>query len=147
MGCDEARTLLMGYLDRELGPEDRSRVRRHLDACSACRSEERAFRDLGLDLRAARPPGPSEGELAVLCRRVRSRLGRETGFLFLTIGSLALAACGAWQLLTELLVEGERSPALRMGVGAAGAGALVLAAGAVCDRFRPRRRGPPGDPE
>lgn len=72
--CAEAFRRLDDFLDRELGPEERARVERHLESCVACAREFRFEAALLEELRAklSRVRVP-EGLVA----RIRARLDAE----------------------------------------------------------------------
>jgi anti-sigma factor RsiW len=53
--CRDCRSLLPGYLDRELAREDRSNVAAHLDGCDRCHAEYARQRDVLAGLRADLP--------------------------------------------------------------------------------------------
>lgn len=82
----EIRARLSDYLERDLSPEERSRIERHLEACAPCASELRELRATVSLLRGlpepAHPPALGELVMARVARegsrpaRVRSLLRR-----------------------------------------------------------------------
>ena len=84
----EIRARLSDYLERDLSPEERSRIERHLEACAPCGSELREFRaTVSLLRRLPEPEHPSGLAESVMARvardgsrpaRVRSLLRRAT---------------------------------------------------------------------
>lgn len=50
MTCRECRSLLAGYLNRELKPRTRTRVGQHLDSCAACYAEYCRQREIAAQL-------------------------------------------------------------------------------------------------
>jgi len=82
----EIRARLSDYLQRDLDPEDRSRIETHLEACGPCGSELRELRATVSLLRSlpepGHPPGLAEAVMARVARdargpaRVRSLLWR-----------------------------------------------------------------------
>ena len=136
MDCERAKTLLMGLIDNELSEADRAVVHEHLAACGGCRHEEAEFRRLADVTSRLTFREPTHAEWRQWCRETRNRLERGIGFGLLSFGMLTLGLYGLWELLSGFLMDSERSPALRVGVGAASAGALVVAASVVRERIR-----------
>ena len=56
MTCKETQEYLSAYLDRQLTPADLSEVRLHLEACAACRAEEKSILALKETLRTVKMP-------------------------------------------------------------------------------------------
>jgi len=76
VACQDQDELLTLFAAGALEPEEEARVRTHLDACAACRSEAEANHEvLGL---AALPP-PSAREQAVMAALPRTTLGAWRG--------------------------------------------------------------------
>lgn len=125
MRCDEARVLLMGYLDGELEPAAASRLEDHLAVCVACRREERAFRDLGRLTEAS-----LEEEVHVSTTEawesIYGRIERRVGWMLLWIGILVLSGYGLWHFVGDFLLNGEAPLVVRIGAGTLAGGSLVL---------------------
>lgn len=124
--CDEARVLLMAYIDGEIEPGEASRLEDHLAVCVDCRREERAYRRLEevtgemMSEEVARP------EVEAAWDRIYWRLERTLGWILMSLGLIILASWGAWELLNEFLLDPEAPLVARVGVGTLAAGAVVL---------------------
>lgn len=124
--CDEARILLMGHIDDELGPAETKRIEDHLAVCVSCRREETAFRALGEVTEEMINEELPAIDLDAEWHSIYRRMERSLGWLLMSVGLIILFGFGAWQLVSEFLLNGEASGWLRVGVGAALAGMIVL---------------------
>jgi hypothetical protein len=61
--CEHVRSRLLPYLDRDLGPAERSIVESHLENCASCRAEMAAHRHIETMLGTAAATIPSPGDL------------------------------------------------------------------------------------
>lgn len=122
--CEEARVLLMGYIDGELGPAKAGRLEDHLALCVSCRREERSFRSLGDLAESGLQGGDVSTEQA--WEGIYGRLERRVGWTLLWIGILVLSGFGLWQFVGEFLTAPDVPIAVRVGVGTLVGGCLVL---------------------
>ena len=107
----EIRARLSDYLERDLNPEDRSRIERHLEACAPCGSELRELRATVSLLRRlpepAHPSGLGELVMARVARdgsrpaRVRSLLRRATEPRFALPRTVAILRADGNSVRTE----------------------------------------------
>lgn len=115
MGCEEVRENLGAYVLGGLEPEEIADIRRHLEACAACRSELRELEDLkhALDAapRPAEPPPRLEEEILSRVRVLSStpesleRRKRAAGRVALFAASFAALAVLA--LFAVVLIQRE----------------------------------------
>lgn len=139
--CDEARILLMGYIDGELAVVDRQRTEDHLAVCVACRREEQVYRELGrvtaavgrVDVAAA------DADAGVAWMRIYERLEGGLAYVLMWAGLALLGGYGLWQLGAGLLMDGEVPLIVRLGIGTLTAGALLLLISFIRDRVRRHR--------
>jgi predicted anti-sigma-YlaC factor YlaD len=124
--CEEARVLLMGYIDNELQPGDIRRVEDHLAVCVECRREERGFRRLGEVTEEVLNEEIAAIDVDGAWQSIYGRLERSTGWLLLSAGLIVLGGWLGWHLLNDFLLDSEAPLALRVGVGATLAGTIVL---------------------
>ena len=124
--CDEARILLMGHIDGELGPAETTRIEDHLAVCVSCRREETAFRALGEVTEEMINEELLPIDLEAEWDSIYRRMERSFGWILMSVGLIILLGFGAWQLVNEFLLNAEASMWLRVGVGATLAGVIVL---------------------
>ena len=124
--CDEARILLMGHIDGELGPAETTRIEDHLVVCVSCRREETAFRALGEVTEEMINEELLPIDLEAEWDSIYRRMERSFGWILMSVGLIILLGFGAWQLVNEFLLNAEASMWLRVGVGATLAGVIVL---------------------
>ncbi|HET7294849.1 MAG TPA: zf-HC2 domain-containing protein, partial [Vicinamibacteria bacterium] len=104
MSCEPER--ITGWVDGELGPEDRARVDEHLRSCAACREQAEEEKALRARLRAlpdVEPPAAVERRLRARLRRARPSPSRVLLPVAATLVAVALWAAGrpsvvAWEL-------------------------------------------------
>lgn len=138
--CDEARVLLMGYIDDELAPGDRRRVDDHLAVCVDCRGEERAYRRLGEVTGAALRSEVVEVDPGVAWVRIYERLESGLAYVLLWAGISLLTAYGLWQFAAGFLLDPEGPVVVRLGTGMLAAGGLLLLLSFIRDRLARNRR-------
>jgi len=124
--CEEARVLLMGYLDGELQPAEVRHIEDHLAVCVQCRREEQEFRKLGEVTEEMLNEEIAALDVEDAWQNIYRRLERSTGWLLLSAGLILLAGYGAWALLTEFFFDPEAPIVARLGVGATLGGSIVL---------------------
>lgn len=125
--CEEARVLLMGYIDGELQPGELRLLEDHLAVCVECRREELEFRrleEVTEDMLNEEIAASIDVDDA--WQSIYRRLERRTGWLLLSAGLILLIGYGAWELLTEFFLDSEAPVLVRLGVGAALGGTIVL---------------------
>jgi len=124
--CEEARILLMGHIDGELDPAQTRRLQDHLAVCVSCRREETAFRALGKVTEEMINEDLPSIDLDAEWDSMYRRLERSFGWILMSVGLIIMLGFAAWQFANEFLLNAEASLWLRVGVGAALAGAIVL---------------------
>ena len=124
--CEEARHLLMEFLDGELAPAEVPRLEDHLAVCVSCRHEEKVYRRLEEVTAQMVDEEYPEVDIEVAWETIYRSMERGFGWLIMSVGLLILLGYGAWQLLNEFFLDPGQPFLLKFGVGAAVAGAIVL---------------------
>ena len=124
--CEEARVMLMEFIDGELAPRDVQRIEDHLAVCVACRREERAYRRLEEGTQQMADEELQGIDIDAAWENIYRRLERAFGWLLLSIGLIILTGYGAWHFLQDFLLDSTAPLLLRVGVGAGVAGMIVL---------------------
>jgi len=126
LGCEDARVLIMGYIDGELGPADIRRLEDHLAVCVHCRHEERGFRRLVEVTDELVNDELPMIDVDVAWETIYRRLERSTGWLLLSAGLILLLAYGAWELLQGFFLDPAAPLMVKLGIGATLGGGIVL---------------------
>lgn len=102
-----APELLSGYLDGALTQGDEQRVRLHLEDCSECRAEVDELTRLREVTMSTEFPVPPDDQWDETPRGAVSRWSRRTGWLFVIVWAVGIAAFAVYELATgpEGLVE------------------------------------------
>ena len=124
--CEEARILLMGYLDNELASDEVRQIEDHLAVCVECRREEQEFRKLGEVTEDMLNEEIVGFDIDDAWQNIYRRLERSTGWLLLSAGLILLGGYASWALLTGFFLDPENPLIPRLGVGAVLGGAIVL---------------------
>ena len=124
--CEEARILLMGYLDNELASDEVRHIEDHLAVCVECRREEQEFRKLGEVTEEMLNEEIVGLDIEDAWQNIYRRLERSTGWLLLSAGLILLGGYASWALLTGFFLDPENPIIARLGFGAVLGGAIVL---------------------
>ncbi len=136
MECEKACLLLMGHLDGELDDRSRLDLEQHLEGCAACRREESAYRRLTAMTDSIGFIEPTETEWRAHWEAIYNRLERGVAWIFLSLGAVTLLLYGMWHLAADFLLDAAYPLILRLGVGFAAIGTIVLAVSVVRERIR-----------
>ena len=79
---------------------------------------------------------PTETEWRAHWQGIYNRLERGTAWILLSLGAAILLLYGAWHLIADFLLDAAYPLMLRLGVGVATAGTVVLAVSVVRERIR-----------
>ena len=113
MQCDEARGLLEAYVDGELEPAARERLRAHLALCPECEAEAAALQRLGATFRATAPeyrmPAPVRARIRQAVRREAAATERQAAapawrafaYAASLLLAVALGSSGTWLIVGE----------------------------------------------
>ncbi len=124
--CEEARVMIMGYIDDELGPAEARRIEDHLAVCVMCRREEKSFRRLAEVTDEMVHEELPAVDVDLAWETIYRRLERSTGWLLMSAGLILLLAYGAWAMLQAFFLEPDAPFIVKLGVGALLAGVMVL---------------------
>ena len=93
--------LMSGFLDGEIGEDDRQELERHLASCQACTAEFEKMKrivDASAGLSVAPPP---EEVWDAFMDGVWNRTERRTGWVIFVVGIAVLAAWGLYAFVTD----------------------------------------------
>ncbi len=124
--CEEARILLMGYIDGELQPAEVRRIEDHLAVCVPCRREEQGFRKLGEVTEEMLNEELPTLDIDAAWETIYRRLERSAGWLLLSAGLILLLGYSGWNVLNEFFLNPEVPLIVRLGAGGTLGGGIVL---------------------
>ena len=99
--CEEIGSLISGYIDGELDPEQRAQVEAHLAECGACRDEVARYREMAEVVDTMRFREPPDDVWRQYWQGVYNRLERGTGWVIFVIGLAVLVAFGVYEFVTD----------------------------------------------
>lgn len=126
MECEEIQKLMMGYLDKEISDDEKRLVEKHLSECRKCRAEFDSFTQLKEVTDKVKLADLKEDIWAGYWKGVYRRIERGTGWFFLSIGAIILAAFGVFQFFKNLFLDPTLSFVVKIGIGFAAFGVIVL---------------------
>ena len=124
--CEEARILLMGYIDSELQPAEVRRIEDHLAVCVPCRREEQGFRKLEEMTEEMLSEELPTLDIDAAWETIYRRLERSVGWLLLSAGLILLLGYTGWNMLDEFFLNPEVPLIVRLGAGGGLSGVIVL---------------------
>ncbi len=117
MNCEEARFLMMGYLDGELDEEQKAEFLAHLESCSACQAEWRSFNQLKEDTGKMKFRALPEMYWDDYWQHVYNRIERGIGWIFFSLGFIVVLSFLGYELFKEFFLNQREPLILRIGVG------------------------------
>jgi len=124
--CQQARFLLMGYLDGELNTQQNTELTKHLQECEACRNELKMFESLKKETGAMNYKELPDVYWQNHWDRIYNRIERGIGWVFLSLGAVLLLSFGAYHLFNDFFLNPEINPMIKAGTGLALFGGIVL---------------------
>ena len=129
--CEKYQGLLMGLIDNELTPEETAEINSHLIKCDNCRTEYGQLRETSDKIGTVSFAEPQDEVLEQLWKSPHSRLTRNSAFLFILGGVLAIIAYG----LFEFLGSGEEAVIPKIAVVAIIIGCVILLFSVIRERI------------
>lgn len=134
MHCEEYETLLMAYIDDELGEADRTRFEEHLAQCEHCRSELEELTSLKEVTEDMKFKFPEDKLWATYWSGVYNRVERGIAWISLSIGVIILLVYGVCALI-DMIVGAENIPwPVKIGVVFLLAGMVALFVSTIRER-------------
>lgn len=99
--CETYQPLMSGYLDGELGVEDRATLEAHLDECPNCREEFEQMKKLVAAAGTIRMEDPPDEVWDTFLDNVYNRVERRFGWLLTILGVAVLTLYGIYLFVTN----------------------------------------------
>ena len=126
MKCDEARLLMMGYLDNELTEDEIKALQEHLNSCAKCRAEWESFKELKKETSEMKFKPFPEMFWDDYWENVYNRIERGIGWILFSLGAIILLAFGAYELLEDFFLNPKEPMIEKIGVGLLILGLIVI---------------------
>ena len=133
-GHDRYKALLMGYIDGELAPGERTEFEEHLAGCGECAGELEEFKKLKEVTDMVRFGEPEDKVWEHYWRGIYNRVERGVGWILASVGVILLLAFGAFKLIETLIVDPTISLVVKIGISALLLGVVVLLVSLVRER-------------
>lgn len=129
--CEHFRQLMMGLLDDELTPEERTAVNDHLTRCAQCREEYQELLKQDKDLKMLSIREPEDEVLARLWKSPYNRFTRLTGLFTIMFGWVVLLLYGLYEMGRD-----TTTPLIpKIGIAALVIGFMILLVLVIRERF------------
>ncbi len=139
MNCETYKQWISGYVDEELGVEERRQLESHLSTCESCRRELEELVQLKESLAMIQFKEPSDAELDRYWGNVYNRLERGVGWICFSLGAIMLLCWGAFAMIEELIQDPGVSMVVKTGVVALIVGAVILFVSIARERLTVRK--------
>ncbi|MBD3233722.1 MAG: hypothetical protein GF315_08355 [candidate division Zixibacteria bacterium] len=139
MNCQKATVLISGKLDGELTPEQEKDLNAHLESCPNCQKEYQELlrlKEVTSDMKFADLP---DRYWAGYWNTIYNRLERGIGWVFVSVGVIILVGFFLWNIFDGFFLDNSIPLILRLGIGLAGFGALILLVSVLRERLFARK--------
>ncbi|MFH1741338.1 MAG: zf-HC2 domain-containing protein [bacterium] len=139
--CDSLETLLSGYIDGELTPEDHQRVKKHLEECHSCALKVIAMNEMKTQMSHVQFRDPPPEEWDEHAKGMFETAGRGLGFSFYIVAGLMYLVILV-NVLWKALVVGECDWRLALLLAGLLGGTILLFVTVFTQRLKARRTDP-----
>ena len=105
MTCHDYKDLMMGYLDGELSPEQRSRFEKHLAGCPECAGELEQFRKLKAITDEVNLVEPEDRIWQDYWGVVYNRIERGLGWIIFSVAGIMLVIYGGLKTIEQIVKD------------------------------------------
>jgi len=130
--CSEYETLLSGFVDQELDPDQTQKMNTHLIRCAGCREAYEELVRLSDDVEAISFLEPQDEALEKLWGAPYSRFIRNSGIFLVLAGWACLVLYGTYQFL----IDRNEAPIPKMAAAAVFIGFGILLYSVIRDRIK-----------
>lgn len=116
MNHEEIKKLIALYHEGELTPDEKRKVKEHIQECGSCRREFKEMKDLedvmeGMNLK----PPPREA-WDNYWNSIYNRLERRVGWIFLSVGAIIFLFYGGYKLIQNIIQDPGLPLLLKAGI-------------------------------
>lgn len=126
MNCEEARFLMMGYLDGELTEEQKEAFLQHVNQCPACQAEWQGFNRLKEETGKMKFRALPEMFWDDYWQHVYNRIERGIGWIFFSLGAIIVLGFVGYEFLKDFFLNAQEPLLLRVGVGLLVLGFIII---------------------
>lgn len=124
--CDQAKILMMGLLDNELNPVDKTAVSDHLSGCDDCTEHYQSFHQLKEGATTMKFKHLPEVYWDDYWTHIYNRLERGIAWILVSIGFIIVFLFLGYQFVESFLIDQNQPIMLRLGASVLGIGLIVL---------------------
>lgn len=142
MRCHDFPIASMAYLDGEMEAGEQGSFEAHIGACPRCRAELARLRDVKEVTARMKFVDLEDRDWNLYWGRVYNRMERGAGWVLLSIGAIVVLSYGAWKAFAGLWNDDSVPILIRIGIGCALIGFVVLFVSVARQRLYARARDP-----
>ncbi|MHB2153102.1 zf-HC2 domain-containing protein [Calditrichota bacterium GD2] len=139
MKCEQARFLMMGYLDGELDEKEKAEFLEHLNSCPDCQAEWPSFNQLKEESKKMKFRALPEMYWDEYWQQVYNRIERGIGWILFSLGAIIVLAFAGYEVLKEFFLDASQPLVLRIGMGLLMLGFIVLFISVLREKLMVRR--------
>lgn len=135
MKCEQAKPLIMAFLDGEIEEKERRALERHLQSCYACAKELEDFRQLKQLTEGVTLMEPEDRIWQEYWSRVYNRIERGAGAVLLALSAAALLIFAGFRAVEGLIRDPSLALSLKVAILAGIAGLALLLVSIIRERL------------
>ena len=139
MKCDQARLLMMGYLDKESRDEEVKALEEHLKTCASCRREWESFQKLKQETSQMKFKPIPEMFWDDYWQNVYNRMERGISWILISVGAILLLAYAAYDLFETFFLNPQEPLVEKIGLGLLLLGLIILLISVIREKMMVRR--------
>ncbi|MHC4573304.1 MAG: anti-sigma factor family protein [Planctomycetota bacterium] len=126
MSCQHYKEMIMGYLDNELGAEQKKELEKHLAGCAQCSKELEELRRLKEITEGVTLAEPEDRLWQQYWASIYNRIERGLGWIIFSAAAILLIIYGGFKAIEEFVRDPSVELIVKVGLVALIAGMAVL---------------------
>jgi predicted anti-sigma-YlaC factor YlaD len=126
MSCQHYKEMIMGYLDNELGAEQKRELEKHLAGCAQCSKELEELRKLKEITEGVTLAEPEDRLWQQYWASIYNRVERGLGWIIFSVAAILLIIYGGFKAIEEFVRDPSVELIVKVGLVALIAGMAVL---------------------
>jgi anti-sigma factor RsiW len=126
MSCQHYKEMIMGYLDNELGAEQKRELEKHLAGCAQCSKELEELRKLKEITEGVTLAEPEDRLWQQYWASIYNRVERGLGWIIFSVAAILLIIYGGFKATEEFVRDPSVELIVKVGLVALIAGMAVL---------------------
>jgi uncharacterized membrane protein len=137
--CERYKSLIAGFVDKELSESETQELQEHLDKCADCRldlDELNNWKGVSKQMKNSLLPDMKWDEY---WRHLYNRMERGIGWILISIGAIVLLGIAVYHFVGDVLNSAQISPLEKVGIFALALGFVVLLVSVIREKLMVRK--------